>query len=59
MPDDLKKKRPQDSQRINLHQDHEVRYWCKKFSCTKKELQDAVKRVGDSAADVQRYLSGR
>ena len=57
MPDNLKKKRPQDSQRTNLHQDHEVRYWCNKFNCTKEELQDAVSLVGDSAATVQRYLS--
>ena len=59
MPDDLTKKRPHDSQRINLNQDHEVRYWCNKFNCTKKELQDAVSLIGDSAAVVQRYLSLR
>lgn len=56
MPDDLTRKRPQDSRRINLDQEHEVRYWCDKFDCTEKELQDAVSRVGDSAAVVQRYL---
>ena len=59
MPDDLTKKRPQDARRINLDQDHEVRYWRNKFNCTKKELQDAVERVGNSAAKVQRYLSGK
>ncbi len=57
MPDDLTKTRPQDSQRINLSQDYEIRYWCKKFRCTEKELRDAVSLVGDSATAVQTYLS--
>ena len=57
MPDDLTGSRPEHSQRITLDQDHEIRYWCKRFDCTEKELRDAVSLVGDSAATAQRYLS--
>ena len=55
MPDDLTK-RQRDRKRINLSQDYEVRDWCRKFDCTKKELEDAVDAVGDYADDVARYL---
>lgn len=57
MPDNLTKKRPEDSQRINLNQPYEVQYWCDKFDCTEDDLQDAVDAVGNSAADVQTYLN--
>lgn len=59
MPDDLKKKRPHDANRINLSQPHEVRYWCKRFDCSVSELQQAVDAVGDSAALVGAYLADR
>ena len=59
MPDDLKKKRPQDAKRINLGQPHEVRYWCSRFQCSELKLRQAVDAVGDSAARVGDYLAGR
>ena len=54
--DDLQIKEPLDKSRINLHEPYEVNYWCEKFKCTVKELQDAVHAVGTSAAKVQVYL---
>ena len=54
--DDLQIRKPLDSSRINLHEKYEVNYWCKKFKCTVKELQDAVHTVGTSAAKLQAYL---
>ena len=54
--DDLQIRGPLDSNRINLREPYEVSYWCKKFKCTVKELQDAVHAVGVSAAKVQAYL---
>lgn len=56
MPDDLRKKRPQDSLRINIHEPYEVSYWCNTLGCTEKELIDAVKAVGDLAEKVKEYL---
>lgn len=54
--DDLLIKEPLDGSRINLHEPYEVNYWCKKFKCTVKELQDAVHALGVSAAKVQAHL---
>ena len=54
--DDLRIKEPLDGSRINLHEKYEVNYWCKKFGCTEKELQNAVHAVGVSAKKVQAYL---
>ncbi len=58
MPDNLTKKRPQDAKRVNLSQPYEIKYWCWKWDCTEKELRQAVKAVGDSAAKVGQYLTG-
>jgi hypothetical protein len=49
MSDDPKKTRPQDAQRINMNQDHEVRYWTEKFGVSKDRLQQAVDRAGPMA----------
>lgn len=60
MPDDLAVTGPEDGRTININQDHEVRYWCKKFSrsfkCEKNHLQNAVDEVGNLARDVDRWL---
>ena len=56
MPDDKTKKIPQDSGRISLNDPGEVRYWRKKFRCTKDELQRAVAAVGDSADAVENWI---
>ena len=54
--DNLKKKEPQDGSEISLREGYEVNSWCKKFGCTKGELQKAVKVVGHSSKKVQAYL---
>jgi hypothetical protein len=36
MADDKTKTRPQDAQRVNVHERYEVRYWTKKFGCTEE-----------------------
>ena len=46
----------QDLRRIELARSYEVRDWCKAFGCTKEELHDAVKAVGNSAQKVREYL---
>lgn len=56
MSDDLHKRRPQDASKINVHEDWEVRYWCKEFGCTEAELKKAVTAVGVSAAAVRKYF---
>lgn len=55
--DDLSKKGQQDRSKINMHEDHEVRYWTKHLNVTKEELQGAVDKVGNSAAAVRKQLA--
>jgi hypothetical protein len=56
MADDPKVTRPQDAQRINVNQDHELQYWSERFGVSSDELKRAVSRVGPMAADVERAL---
>ena len=56
MSDDKTKKKPLDSSRINIHEPYEVNYWCDILGCTKKELTDAVNKVGTSATKVRSHL---
>lgn len=56
MADDKTKRGPQDSARVNVEEDYEVRYWTQKFGVSERALRDAVKAVGTSAEKVQEYL---
>jgi hypothetical protein len=55
MADDMKKG-PQDRSKININEDHEVRYWSDKFGVTPDQLRTAVKKVGNSADAIEREL---
>lgn len=46
----------QDRARISLTQEHEVRYWTKKWGITREELEAAVKAAGPMAAKVAAHL---
>jgi len=56
MSDDPKKKGAQERSRISTSEDYEVRYWSKKFGVSPDELKAAVKKVGNSAAAVEKEL---
>ena len=56
MADDKAKTQPQDANRINVHEDYELRYWSKKFECTPDQLRAAVAKVGTSASAVEQEL---
>ncbi len=58
MADDKTMRSPQDSSRIALGEDYEVRYWTEKFGVSKDRLEEAVKAAGNSADAVERYLKG-
>lgn len=49
MSDDLKNRGLQDCARINLSEEHEVRYWTQALGVGKEQLAAAVKAVGSSA----------
>lgn len=56
MPDDLTKKRPQDADKINVSQQHEIDYWTKALKTTEAKLRAAVSKVGPYVSDVEEYL---
>lgn len=56
MADDLKSSGGQDRQRINVHQDHELRDWAAKFGVSADALRRAVQAVGDRADAVEAHL---
>jgi hypothetical protein len=59
MSDDMKNRGPQDRARINLSEEHEVRYWTQALGVDKEQLAAAVKAVGSSADRVRRHLKSR
>ena len=54
--DNLNLRGPADRERINVHEDYEVKYWTHKFNVTPAQLHAAVKAVGVMARDVARHL---
>ena len=56
MADDLKQTGPQDGQRINVEQDHELGYWSQKLGVSREQLRSAVQAAGPMVKDVQRHL---
>lgn len=56
MPDDLTRRKPEDTTKINVNQSWEIEYWTKKLSVTEQQLRTAVNAVGPLVKDVKRYL---
>lgn len=56
MADNLQDRGAQDRARVNVNEDHEVRYWTEKFGVSEEDLIQAVSVVGVSADEVERYL---
>jgi hypothetical protein len=58
MADDKSKTGGQDRLRINVNEDYELHDWARKFDATPDQIREAVKAVGDQAADVEMHLKG-
>ena len=56
MADNLQDRGAQDRARVNINEEHEVRYWTEKFGVSEEDLIQAVSIVGVSAEEVGRYL---
>jgi hypothetical protein len=56
MADDLKNRGAQDRVRVNVNEDHEVRYWTQKWGVSKEQLAAVVNKVGVSSEVVAREL---
>lgn len=57
MADDLSNRGTQDRSKINMHEEHEVRYWTKHLGVSKEQLQKAVDKVGNAASAVKKELA--
>jgi hypothetical protein len=57
--DDPNKRGSQDRDRIAVGQEHELRYWSKKFEVSREDLIKAVREVGNNPARVEAYLRDR
>jgi len=56
MADNTRNRGSPDRDRINMNQDHEVRYWSQKFGVSAEELRKAVENAGSMAKDVEAYI---
>lgn len=56
MSDDLKNRGPQDRARINVNEEHELRYWTKELHISAEQLKQAVKVAGVSVEAVRKHL---
>ena len=56
MSDNLQDRGQQDRVRINLHEKHEIQYWTKALGVSQEELEQAVKKAGNSAEAVRQHL---
>ncbi|BDU17495.1 DUF3606 domain-containing protein [Lysobacter auxotrophicus] len=56
MTDNTKTRTGADRARINVNQEHEVRYWTQALDVTEEELRAAVDAVGPVADKVREYF---
>lgn len=56
MPDDLSRRRPEDSQKINVQQPWEIVTWTRHFGISEEVLRRAVNAVGPIVKDVRQWL---
>jgi hypothetical protein len=47
----------QDRKRVNVNQEHEVRWWTQKWGVSREELEKAVQAVGTSVNKIEEYLN--
>jgi hypothetical protein len=57
MADDVEKSGKPDDARIDVDQEHEVRYWAGQFGVTPDEIRSAVRVAGPMVKDVRRRLA--
>jgi hypothetical protein len=50
------KRHPQDSPRINIHESWDVQYWSDRWNVPRRQVVEAIRRVGDHVQDVAQAL---
>jgi hypothetical protein len=56
MADDTAKRDYRDRDRINVHEDYELRYWTKELGVTPEKLKQTVEKVGVMVSEVRKAL---
>ena len=56
MVDDTAKRDYRDRDRINVHEDYELRYWTKELGVTPEQLKQTVEKMGVMVTDVRKAL---
>lgn len=56
MPDNLKRKRPEDPKQINRNQEWELNWWSQHFGVSKADIIKAIDAVGPMASSVEAWL---
>ncbi len=41
---------------VGIQESCQINYWCRQFSCSERELRDAVKAVGESRKHILSHL---
>ena len=59
MPDNLRRKRPEDPRFVNVNQPWELAYWSKKWGVSQAAILRAVTAVGPLVKNVKRALGIR
>ena len=59
MADELSDRKPEDPNRINVHEEWELTYWTKLLGTTEQDLRSAVKAVGPHSDAVRQHLGKR
>lgn len=59
MPNRKNKFGPVDDRQINIHERYEIEYRTKQYGCTKRQLLEAIEKVGTMANEVERYLKNK
>ena len=54
--DSLTRREQPDRSKINMHESYEVKYWTHQLGISRERLQQAVDKVGNSAAAVRKEL---
>ena len=56
MPDNLKRRQPEDPKKINIKQQWEIDYWTKELGVSESKLKRAVEAVGVMVVNVKKWL---
>ena len=56
MADDPSKRGPADRSRINVNQEHELRWWCERLRVTPERLRATVRKAGPMVEAVRKEL---